>query len=312
MPLSEKTIFNVLRDSNLTENESKVYVFLAKIGAQRACGISRSLSIHKAQVYRVLKNLESRGMVDLTLEKPARYTAVPFENILELLIKTKRDDISFLEDNKNTLLTQWRSINLQKSALPLEKFAVIEGRKNISSRILQMIEKRKRELLILTTNHGMIQAEQAGIIKAGLVKAETIQAMKKGDIIPVSARLLTQISKKNLNIIRQMRKRVSEKHLNIELRDINSSLKLYPHFLIIDEEEAFFFITLKKDSALTSRQETGLWTNSEAFVCTLKAFFEELWHDATDMNERICEIETEKPAKSTQLKHKQPMKSFAR
>ncbi|MGA2681016.1 MAG: helix-turn-helix domain-containing protein [Candidatus Bathyarchaeia archaeon] len=298
--MSEKTIFSVLRDIKLTENESKVYVFLAKNGAQRAYGISRNLSIHKAQVYRVLKNLESRGIVDLTLEKPTRYAAVPFEKLLELLIKTKRDDLSFLEDNKNALLTQWRSSNLQKSALPVEKFAVIEGRKNIYSRVLQMIEERKRELLVVTTNRGVIQAEQAGIIKPGLVKAEIIQAMEKGDMIPASARVLTQISKENINIIRQIRKRISEKHLNIELRDINSSLKLYPHFYIIDEEEAFFFITLDGDSALTSRQETGLWTNSEAFVCTLKALFEELWHDTTGMNERICEIETEKTTNSAQ------------
>ena len=238
-------------------------------------------------------------MVDLTLEKPARYTAVPFENLLELLIKTKRDDISFLEENKNALLTQWRSTNLQKSTHPVEKFAVIEGRTNIYSRVLQMVKKRKRELLVVTTNHGIIQAEQAGLIKAGLDKAEILQAMEKGDMIPVSARVLTQISKENINIIRQVGKRVSEKHLNIELRDINSSLKLFPHFYIIDEEEAFFFITPKEDSSLTSRHETGLWTNSEAFVCTLKAFFEELWHDATDINEKICEIETENRQKHT-------------
>jgi sugar-specific transcriptional regulator TrmB len=295
MSLSEETIFNVLRIFKLTENESEVYVFLARngAGAQRAYDISRSLSINKVQVYRVLKTLESRGMVDLTLEKPARYTAVPFENLIELLIKTKRDDVSFLEENKNALLTQWRSANLQKSTRPVEKFAVIEGRKNIYSRVLQMVKKRKQELLVVTTNHGIIHAEHAGLIKAGLDKAESLQTVEKGGMMPVSAKILTQISKENINIIRQVGKRLSEKHLNMELRDINSSLKLFPHFYIIDEEEAFFFITPKEDSSLASRYETGLWTNSEAFVCTLKAFFEDLWRDAKDINEKICEIETE-------------------
>ena len=254
--------------------------------------------MHKAQVYRVLKNLESRGMVDLTLEKPTRYTAVPFEKLVELLIKTKKDDISFLEDNKNELLTQWRSINLQESAPSAERFAIIEGRKNIYSKISQLIKEWKRELLVVTTNLGVIQADQAGIIKAGLAKAEIIQGAENGDMTSASNRVLTQISNENIDIIRQGSKMISENHLNVEVRDINSSLKLYPHFYIIDEAEAFFFITLDGDPALTSRQETGLWTNSEAFVCTLKAFFEELWHDATDMNERICEIETEKTPKT--------------
>jgi sugar-specific transcriptional regulator TrmB len=313
MALSEKNIFNVLRIFKLTENESEVYVFLARNGesAQRAHEISRSLSIHKTQVYRVLKTLESRGMVDLTLEKPARYTAVPFENLLKQLIKTKRDETSFLEENENALLTQWKSTNLQKSTHRVEKFAVIEGRTNIYARVLQMVKKRKQELLAVTTNHGIIQAERAGLIKAGLDKAEILQAMKKEDMMPVSARVLTQISKENINIIRQVGKRVSEKHLNMELRDINSSLKLFPHFYIIDEEEAFFFITPKEDSSLAIRHETGLWTNSEAFVCTLKALFEELWHDAKDIDEKMSEIETEN-RQSTQQKHNQPMKRLAR
>ena len=310
--MSEKAIFNVLRISKLTENESEVYVFLAKNGVQRARDISKSIGMHKAQVYRVLKNLESRGMVDLTLEKPSRYTAISFENLLELLIKTKKDDVSFLEENKNALLTQWESINLQDSALPVEKFAVIEGKKNIYSRIFQMVEKWKRELIVVTTSHGIIQAEQAGIIEAGFAKAEAIQATEKGDMTPIRARVLTQISKENLNIMIQCRERVLAKHVNIELRDINSSLKIYPHFYIVDEEEAFFYITLNGNSALTSRQETGLWTNSKVFVCTLKAFFEELWHEAIGSNEKLPEIETKKPAESRQLKHKQRMKSFAR
>ncbi len=156
-----------------------------------------------------------------------------------------------------------------------------------------MVKKLKQELLAVTTNHGIIQAEQAGLIKEGLDKAEILQAVERGGMMPVSARILTQISKENINIMRQVGKRVSEKHLNMELRDVNSSLKLYPHFYIIDEEEALFFITPKEDSSVTKRHETGLWTNSEAFVCTLKAFFEDLWHDAKDINEKIREIETE-------------------
>jgi len=190
MTLSKKTIFNILRDYGLTENESKGYGFLAKGDVQRACDISRSLSMQKAQVYRVLKNLERRDMVNLTLEKPIRYTAVPFEKLIELLIKTKRDNINFLEDNKNTLLTQWRSINLQKPALSVEKFAATEGRRNIYSRILQMIEELKRENQVVTTNQGIIRAEQAGIIKTGLIKAQISQTIEKGGMIPVRVRVL--------------------------------------------------------------------------------------------------------------------------
>jgi sugar-specific transcriptional regulator TrmB len=137
------------------------------------------------------KNIERRGRVNLTLEKPIHYTAVPFEKHIEQLIKTKRDNINFLENNKNTLLTQWRSINLQKPALSVEKFAATEGSRNIYSRILQMIKELKRENQVVTTNQGIIRTEQTGIIKTGLIKAEINQTIEKGGIIPIRVRILT-------------------------------------------------------------------------------------------------------------------------
>ena len=69
--------------------------------------------------------------------------------------------------------------------------------------------------------------------------------------------------------------------------------------MIKDEEEAIFFITPTEDSSAVSREDTGLWTDCKAFVSALKAFFDGLWSEATDVEKRIEEIETGKPLEET-------------
>ena len=284
--LKKKDVIKALRDFGLTENESKVYIFLAKRGIIKAGEISNSLKMHKAQVYHILKNLQRKGLVESTLEFPMRFTAVPFETVLDLVIKSKKEEASFLENKKRDMLAYWKSISVEKPTSVPEKFVVIQGRSNIYSRILQLVEETKNEFLALTTNLGVIRADQAGII----------EAIEKRNI---RSRLLTYISKENLEISKRIIDKISNAHLKIEGHHTNLASKVFPRFVIKDEEEAIFFITPKEDSSIVSREDTGLWTNSKAFVSALKAFFDGLWRDAIDVEKRIKEIETGKPIEET-------------
>jgi len=87
-------------------------------------------------------------------------------------------------------------------------------------------------------------------------------------------------------------------YLPIEWRSINFDYRLYPRFVVRDEE-AIFFITPKEDTSVSNREDTGLWTNSKALVHVLKALFEELWRDGINVDRRIREIETGKPPEET-------------
>lgn len=296
MMLPEKTMLKVFRDFGLTENEFKVYILLAKGGYQKGEEISKNLRVHKAQVHRSLKN-SKREIVESTLESPRRFIAVPFKEVLELFTKTKKDELSSLENKKTDLLAYWNSISVEKPENPPEKFSVIEGTSNIYSKILQMVEETKMEILVMTTDLGVIRADQAGIAKAGLAKAaQIVKTAGKSSIQLAHARVLAQISKENLNVVKRISKEISKTRARIELRHVNLTSNLFPHFVIKDEGTAVFFLKPKDYSSAMSQEDTGLWTNSNALVCTLKAFFEQLWTDATSVDKRIREIETGKPA----------------
>jgi sugar-specific transcriptional regulator TrmB len=99
----------------LSETDARVYVFLALNGPHRAREISSRMNLYKAQLYRVLKSLQSKGMVNASPEYPARYSAVLFEKVLDLLIKAKKEQQQALQESKEELLSTWRSITKKKS-----------------------------------------------------------------------------------------------------------------------------------------------------------------------------------------------------
>lgn len=74
------------------------------------------------------------------------------------------------------------------------------------------------------------------------------------------------------------------KNLKLEWRHLNLVSKLFPRFIIKDEEEVIFCISPKEDSSIGNQEDTGLWTNNKAFVYAPKAFFEELWQNGTNID----------------------------
>jgi sugar-specific transcriptional regulator TrmB len=70
--LSEEAVGRVLRDFGLTDRETEVCLFLAKHGVLKGEEISKQTKTHKTLIYRILKSLQAKALVESTLEFPAR------------------------------------------------------------------------------------------------------------------------------------------------------------------------------------------------------------------------------------------------
>lgn len=116
---------------------------------------------------------------------------------------------------------------METPSAPLEKLVVIEGRNSVYSKILQMIEELRGEILMVTTNRGVVRVEQAGIFDAVLDKAETVDAKEKAASNP-RARILTQFSRENLKTIKEINEKALETPIKIELRHLNAVLGSAP------------------------------------------------------------------------------------
>lgn len=102
-------------DLELSEDDARVYVFLALNGPHKAIEITSKMKLYKEQLYRSLNNLKNRNVVKATVDYPAVFSAVPFEVVLNLLAEIKKEQAQALQEVREDLLSSWRSIIKKKS-----------------------------------------------------------------------------------------------------------------------------------------------------------------------------------------------------
>jgi sugar-specific transcriptional regulator TrmB/CBS domain-containing protein len=289
--LSEKDVTKFLQVLGLSKREIQVYMFLAKSGVQSTSFVAKRLKMERVQAYRTFKKLQEKGFIEATLERPTRFTIVPFETLLESFINAKKSEIASLNGQKESLLSTWRAISAYEVGSQVAKFSVITGKKKIHSKMHNMIEESKKEVLILTTSVGLIQEDLAGIFDA------ITQPAQKRD---VKFQMITDISEDNLKVIERINKNSSVANAIVSIRHLNMDAAIFPRFLIKDNEESILYApVVGKKSSVLKLEDEGLWINDRMFVSILKAFFIQMWQSATDAVRRIDELKSGIPIGET-------------
>jgi len=133
-----------LQEYGITRNEARVLVFLAKTGPSKASEVARAVQINRTETYRTIRNLQRRGLVEATLERPVRFQSVPFDKCLQVLIDERKAKLRLLEQRGETLRRQFEEIRVEPFARELERFQVVEGRLRIEQRLQSMRRRRNR------------------------------------------------------------------------------------------------------------------------------------------------------------------------
>jgi len=89
---------NILLEFGLSENQSKVYLYLNKFGPKPAPHLSKTLDVPRTEIYAILKILQQKGYITIKNEKPMKFYSIPFEEFLERIITLKKSEIQKLEE----------------------------------------------------------------------------------------------------------------------------------------------------------------------------------------------------------------------
>jgi sugar-specific transcriptional regulator TrmB len=115
--LTQEWILKTLRSLGFKQADAEVYVSLTENGSQEAREIAETLKMYKRQVYRSLKALQAKGIVNASTEHPAQFSAVSFEKVLDAFIKANIEEAKRMEQNRNELLTKWQTLIRESSYL---------------------------------------------------------------------------------------------------------------------------------------------------------------------------------------------------
>jgi sugar-specific transcriptional regulator TrmB len=240
----------------LSKNEAKVYVYLAKFGEQKAHKVSRSLSLHRTETYKILRRLEEKGLVIRILEKPIKFAAVPVDKALENLIQEKKQRVMRLEEVKQKILGSWNvfSFTTKDSETYDEFIQVLKGRNQIHIKVNEIIGDSKDEVLIAASDENLLQMFYSGALDDLAEKAS------KAEI-----RLITDSSLRSSYIVKKLRLG-EDKFFCVDFKGLPS--------FIISQDHLLLFLNSEGSNGKNSKR--ALWTNQKDIINVLKASFSSL------------------------------------
>jgi sugar-specific transcriptional regulator TrmB len=264
--MGTEKVRKALKNIGLTEKEAELYIYLAKHYALRSGEIAKGIQTHRVEIYRMLKSMQTKGLIEVTLESPRRFIAVPLEMVLDSFIKTKRQETILMEKTKQSVLNEWKNIRKTESRIAIEKFAIVEGNKKIYTKFLNMVKEAKNQISAVTTATDLRRAEQFGVLDVAFN-----HPLKE----KIKINFLTDLSDANLNMI----KNFSEKTSGIDFKGRNPALglQLSPRMVIRDKKELLFFIRPTTETSIPGQTDVCLWTDCEALVHSFSVMFEDLW-----------------------------------
>jgi len=98
-----------LQKLGLSQNESKVYLYLNKNGSKKAKEIAQNQKIARTQTYHLLAELQNKGIVTIISDRITKYEGIEFEKVLDILINNELKKIEDLQLMRRELSELWKA-----------------------------------------------------------------------------------------------------------------------------------------------------------------------------------------------------------
>jgi len=155
--LALREIQTALTRFRLSRNEVKVYLFLARHGAQRAQKIAESIEVQRTEAYKILRNLENKGVILRMLCRPTKFVAVPFERVLDREIEERRQRVNQLRRKKEDLLRLWVTLpKIDDEEGEKETLQIFEGKRQIEARVSELVKFTKKRISAVVNDRHLI------------------------------------------------------------------------------------------------------------------------------------------------------------
>lgn len=259
----------------LSPLQARIFVDLMKYGPSKAKDLTKRLGLNRVDVYRILNALKKRGLLEVTVQSPLVFAAVPPNQAVMILLEEEEEKFRKLRIGAKDLLEWLKSIHPVTPTVGVDEldspmFKVLYGRQVVET-WRKMLREAKKGVVATWSEYGLDFQSERGFTEPYIACIERS--------IPV--RVVTVITRKNLPYARQYGNILNLRH--------NPTSRNSLRYLIIDDDQACISTTsLLVDHS--NQSPSSLWTNSRAFIETMRAEFEVLWASGTDLDSRLKEI----------------------
>jgi sugar-specific transcriptional regulator TrmB len=253
------SIVSYLEDFGLTPKEAKIYYILSRLGSASANEISSVTQYNRLQTYRSVKGLLDRGLVEISLERPRRYTPLKIEHAINLLQQEAANRIIQLECKKPLLLQKWAEVSDFPISRASYTFRLIQGSKNVFKFAIMLYESAEKNIDIVIKGNELMRWISEG----------ADDSLQKKTSKKVTTRAISEFNKYNIAATLRFLQFCDLRH--------TSPLNMVP-LVIIDNKEVLICLNGNNPGI----PENAIWTNHPELVAMLTGFFKILWANGKD------------------------------
>jgi sugar-specific transcriptional regulator TrmB len=256
---------DTLREAlDLAPSEAAIYVHLCAGGPAKAGELAGTLKLHRNEIYRNAARLLQRGIIEMTLERPARYAAVDPQRVFDEALSLRIAAVETLKDARGRALGMLAALQPPEPPEKKSVYKVIQGRHEIALAQNHLLEQAHSKILWATTFPASVRlADATGALeilarraREGLELRAAVHALDAG-----------------WKLIESM---VQGPRVQLRELDLGSDIR----FLIIDGEEILMWVVNDLSEALKAKDEVAIQTTAPGFVQAEGVFFEQAWAGA--------------------------------
>jgi sugar-specific transcriptional regulator TrmB len=253
----------ILRSLGLNHSQAKLCIALARYPNSASVNtISSFTNIARTEVYRLLTELQEKGLVEKTVHTPLMFKAIPLKEVVSILMKERRKILDSIEKETQKLLPRLPK-QIETAQVPnSQEFMLIPQGKPLVNRI---------EKAIRTSNHTILVITPWRVLTQWMLNSREFwqEALERG----VEVRWITGKETPKMDYDMKIANEIPT-NSNFKLRPIPKEMDT--RIGIYDNAEAFLG-TCKTQNAAGS---PAIWTNNSTLVNVLNEFFLSKWSQA--------------------------------
>tara|TARA_B100000965_G_scaffold156772_1_gene130635 strand:- start:430 stop:1812 length:1383 start_codon:yes stop_codon:yes gene_type:complete len=257
----------LFEEAGLTDREARSLVLLSSSKELKASDLAKKLGTNRLDAYNSLSRLTQIGLVNVTADRPMRFSCSSLPVLFKKLIKDQKSRIDRTTKAFENIMSgasddalESDNSNVDSSA----KFAVLKGREHIQKRIGELANEAEGQLILFLGRYGILHLCRSPSIE------EINSAAERGVIVKV----LAQLDRRTLKFFDQL-------HDSIEIRHSDEVNSLG---VLKDQSDVIQFLFVEQNPVGRGREDAALVVSSEVFASSHYEFMMAIWNRAVDIS----------------------------
>ena len=233
----------------------------------KASDLAKKLGTNRLDAYNSLSRLTQIGLVNVTADRPMKFSCSSLPVLFKKLIKDQKSRIDRTTKAFESIMSGATEDALEADNVREDtsaKFAVLKGRDHIQKKIGELANEAEGQVVLFLGRYGILHLCRSPSID------EINSAAERGAIVKV----LAQLDRRTLKFFDQL-------HDSVEIRHSDEVNSLG---VLKDQSDVIQFLFVEQNPVGRGREDAALVVSSEVFASSHYEFMMAIWNRAVDFD----------------------------